>query len=76
MRLRKPMKTADEYDALTTAKNVHHFRPGERKKIKKAYNKKERRWLNRILMMGANQDRQVYEVSGDKPFDTVSIDLN
>ena len=54
MRLRKPMKTADEYDALTQAKNVHHFRPGERKKIKKAYNKKERRWLNRILMMGAN----------------------
>ena len=53
MRLRKPMKTADEYDALTKAKNVHHFRPGERKKIKKAYNKKERRWLNRILMMGA-----------------------
>ena len=76
MRLRKPMKTADEYDALTTAKNVHHFRPGERKKIKKAYNKKERRWLNRILMMGAKQDLQVYEVSGDNPFDTVSIDLN
>ena len=76
MRLRKPMKTADEYDALTQAKNVHHFRPGQRKKIKKTYNKKERRWLNRILMMGAKQDRQVYEVSGDKPFDTVSIDLN
>ena len=53
MRLRKPMKTADEYDALTQSKNVHHFRPGKRKKIKKAYNKKERRWLNRILMMGA-----------------------
>ena len=54
MRLRKPMKIADEYDALTPAKNVHHFRPGERKKIKKAYNKKERKWLDRILMMGVN----------------------
>ena len=73
MRLRKPMKIADEYDALTPAKNVHHFRPGERKKIKKAYNKKERKWLDRILMMGVNQDRLVRKASGDKPFDTVSI---
>ena len=43
---RKPLSTGDEYDALTKAKKYHKFRAGERKKIKKAYNKKERKWLD------------------------------
>ena len=49
-----PLKTGDEYDALTNAKKYFKFRAGDRKKNKKAYNKKERKWLTRIFMMGAN----------------------
>ena len=44
-----PLKTGDEYDALTRWKKFLHWKPGERKRIKKAYNKKERKWLNKIL---------------------------
>jgi len=47
---RKPFNTGDEYDALTKAKKFLHWRPGERKKIKRSYHKKERKWLNRLLM--------------------------
>ena len=47
---RKPLSTGDEYDALTKAKKYHKFRSGDRKKIKKNYNKKERRWLDRLLI--------------------------
>jgi len=47
---RKPLTTGDEYDALTKAKKYHNFRSGDRKKIKKIYNKKERRWLDRLLI--------------------------
>ena len=44
---RKPLKTGDEYDALTKWKKFVKFRAGERKKIKKKYNRKERQWLKR-----------------------------
>lgn len=46
---RMPLKTGDEYDALTRWKKFLHWKPGKRKRIKKAYNKKERKWLNKIL---------------------------
>lgn len=49
MTKRMPMKTGDEYDALTTAKKYLKWRVGQRKKIKKAYNKKERKWLDKEL---------------------------
>lgn len=48
---RMPLKTGDEYDALTRWKKFLYWKPGERKRIKKAYNKKERKWLNKILKM-------------------------
>ena len=44
---RKPLKTGDEYDALTKWKKFVNFRAGERKKIKQKYNRKERQWLKR-----------------------------
>jgi hypothetical protein len=45
---RMPLKTSDEYDALTRWKKFLKWRPGQRKKIKRAYNKKERKWLKGI----------------------------
>ena len=53
---RKPFTTGDEYDALTKAKKYHNFRSGDRKKIKKNYNKKERKWLDRLLIEADNSD--------------------
>ena len=42
---RMPMKTAEEYDALTKIKRFLNWKPGQRKEIKKKYNRKERQWL-------------------------------
>jgi len=42
---RMPMRTGDEWDALTKAKRFFHWRSKVRKRIKKQYNKKERQWL-------------------------------
>jgi len=38
-----PMKSADEYDALTKWKKFIAWRPGQRKRIKNAYNRRIRR---------------------------------
>ena len=46
---RMPIKTGDEYDALTKFKKFLCFKPGERKAIKRAYNKKERKWYDRLF---------------------------
>ena len=43
------LKTGDEYDALTKAKKYVKWRAGQRKKIKRSYNKR----LRRVFMMGA-----------------------
>lgn len=53
---RKPLTTGDEYDALTKAKRFHKFRSGDRKKIKKIYNKKERKWLDSLLIKDYKSD--------------------
>mgnify|MGYP007055494038 CR=1 FL=1 len=39
---RIPMKGGDEYDALTKAKKWYFWKPSQRKKIKKKYNKRMR----------------------------------
>lgn len=50
-RLRMPLRSANEYDALTKGgKKYNKFRPGARKKVKKAFNKKERKWLDALLI--------------------------
>lgn len=40
---RIPLKSADEYDALTRWRRFLRFRPGQRKKVKRQYNKRLRR---------------------------------
>jgi len=37
------LKGGDEYDALTKAKKFYSWKPGERKKIKRSYNKRLRK---------------------------------
>ena len=41
--MRIKLKSGDEYDALTKAKKFHHWKPGERKKIKRGYNNRLRK---------------------------------
>ena len=44
MKTRIKMISGDEFDALSKkAKNLFHWRPGERKKIKRGYNKRLRK---------------------------------
>jgi hypothetical protein len=43
--MRIPLKYGDEYDALTKAKNYYHWRPGQRKRIKRGYNKRIRKQI-------------------------------
>ena len=44
MTTRIKMKGGDEFDALSKkAKNYYHWKPGERKKIKRGYNKRLRK---------------------------------
>lgn len=40
---RIPLKSGDEHDALTKARHWYNWRPGIRKLIKRAYNKRFRR---------------------------------
>jgi len=46
---RMPMKTAEEYDALTKTKRFLKWRCGQRKRIKQRYNKAERQWLKQLV---------------------------
>ena len=46
---RIPMKTGDEFDALTGWRNVLHWRTGERARIKRAYRRRERN-ANRVSL--------------------------
>ena len=39
------MKGGDEYDALTKAKQYYGWKPGTRKKIKRKYNKRQRKTI-------------------------------
>ena len=43
------MKNGDEYDALTKWKKVFDWNPGERKWIKKGFNRRERRQARQLL---------------------------
>lgn len=52
--MRIKLKNGDEYDALTKSKKYFKWHAGQRKKIKRSYNKR----LRRVFMMGLKQDRQ------------------
>ena len=43
MTKRLPLKGGDEYDALSKARKFIHWKAGELKKIKRAYNKRFRK---------------------------------
>jgi hypothetical protein len=45
---KRPCHDADEYDAFTGWRKVLHWHPGQRKKIKRRANKRERRNAKRI----------------------------
>jgi len=47
MRHYEPMKSGDEFDALTWAKRYYRWRAGHRSGIKRRYRQRERRTLNR-----------------------------
>ena len=44
-----PLKTGDEYDALTGLKKLLRWRPGERKKQKNFFNRRMRRYSKKII---------------------------
>jgi len=46
------MNNGEEFDVLTKARKYYCYtqRPKVCKKIKRAYNKKERRWLDKLLL--------------------------
>ena len=48
MTKRIPMKGGDEYDALTKARKLHLWKSGQLKKIKRAYNKRFRKYSKEI----------------------------
>ena len=47
---RIPMKGGDEYDALTKTRKFHLWKAGQVKKIKRAYNKRFRKYSRASLM--------------------------
>jgi hypothetical protein len=51
---RIPMINGDEYDALTAAKRYYHWRPGDRKRIKRGYQRRFRQSV-RVAMRDADQ---------------------
>ncbi len=44
-----PMKTGDEYDALTRWRRFLHWRAGDRKDIKRGFRRRVRRAVRRLL---------------------------
>jgi hypothetical protein len=47
---REPMIDGDEMDALTRWKKYIHFKPGERKRIKRKFNRRVRQSGRKALM--------------------------
>ena len=48
MNKRIPMKGGDEYDGLTKGRRFLHWKTGQLKKIKRAYNKRFRKYSKRM----------------------------
>ena len=48
MTKRIPMKSGDEYDGLTKARKFYLWKTGKLKKIKRAYNKRFRKYVKEI----------------------------
>jgi len=46
---REPMRSGDEFDALTWTRKFYFWHPGERKAIKRRFNKRVRRGIHTEL---------------------------
>lgn len=53
---RIPLINGDEYDALTRAKQYYHWKAGDRRKIKRAYRRRERQKAKRALQFPDSLD--------------------
>ena len=49
-----PMKGGDEYDALTRWAKLLFWKPGERQRIKRGYQRRVRKWWKRLLRQDPN----------------------
>jgi len=50
MNKRIPMKGGDEYDGLTKGRIFLHWKTGQLKKIKRAYNKRFRKYNKKVII--------------------------
>ena len=50
MNKRIPLKGGDEYDALTKGRRFLHWKTGQIKKIKRAYNKRFRKYNKKVVI--------------------------
>jgi len=55
---RVKMVSGDEYDALTKDYNLLNWRPGQRKAIKRCFNKRQRRAVHLWLSTHTNNTNQ------------------
>ena len=47
---RIPLKSGDEYDAFTRWRNIHFWKRGELKKIKRKFTKRVRRYNKKVCL--------------------------
>ena len=52
-----PLKSGDEYDALTPWKRFLHFKPGTRKEIKRGFRKRVRKFVRKMLRKQDDDDQ-------------------
>ena len=65
MKTRIKMQGGDEFDALSKkAKNYYHWKPGERKKIKRGYNKRLRKCAYDGVEIGSTGVKMKVEFTG------------
>ncbi len=70
--MRIKLKGGDEYDALTKAKKFYHWKSGERKRIKRGYNKRLRKC---VYDGGEFRNRLTQEIMWSCP-DVSSVNAN
>jgi hypothetical protein len=71
---RPPLKTADEYDALTGWRKVYSWRPHAVKRIKRSYRRRERRQAKheafaRLVAEGFTNTMEDYDAHKGVAFD-------
>ena len=62
--MRIKLKGGDEYDALTKAKKFYHWKSGDRKKIKRGYNKRLRKCAYDGAEIGSTGVKMKVEFTG------------